>query len=148
MQGMLSYKGRLKITRTNTKTGLKDVWEFDNMVVAAGRALGVSRVFLNTANPISHVAIGSGTTAPANGDTALQNELARVAISPAPVPSGASVVVTTTFPAGVGTGNISESGLFNASSAGTMFSRAIFTAIPKGALDEISIEWTVSSPAV
>jgi hypothetical protein len=37
---------------------------------------------------------------------------------------------------------ITEAGVFNAASAGTMYSRATFTAINKGAADTLQITWT------
>ena len=37
---------------------------------------------------------------------------------------------------------ITEAGVFNAASTGTMYSRATFTAINKGASDTLQITWT------
>jgi hypothetical protein len=49
-----------------------------------------------------------------------------------------------TFSAGTGTGAITEAGIFNASSAGTLLCRTVFSVINKGALDTLVITWKVT----
>jgi len=49
-----------------------------------------------------------------------------------------------TFGAGVGTGAVTEAGIFNASSAGTMLCRTTFSVINKAAADTLGITWTVT----
>jgi hypothetical protein len=45
---------------------------------------------------------------------------------------------------GVGTGAISEAGIFNASSGGTMLCRTVFPVVNKQASDTIAITWTIT----
>jgi hypothetical protein len=54
------------------------------------------------------------------------------------------VAYVATFPAGTGTGAVTEAGLFNASSAGTLLCRTVFSVINKGAADTLGITWTVT----
>ena len=48
------------------------------------------------------------------------------------------------FGAGTGTGAITEAGLLNASSSGTLLCRTVFSVINKGANDTLGITWTVT----
>jgi hypothetical protein len=48
------------------------------------------------------------------------------------------------FPAGTGTGAVTEAGIFNASSGGTMLCRTVFSVVNKGADDAMSITWTIT----
>jgi hypothetical protein len=50
----------------------------------------------------------------------------------------------TTYAAGTGTGAITEAGIFNASSSGTLLSHVVFSAINKGAADSLTITWTIT----
>lgn len=75
--------------------------------------------------PMSHLAIGTGTTAPAVGDTALEKESARAALT-SKSRTGAKVIYVGTFGAGVGTGPITEAAVLNAGVAGIMIARHTF----------------------
>ena len=92
---------------------------------------------------MSHMAIGSGTTAAAAGNTALGTELGRVSLTSG---SASSAVVTyvATFAAGTGTGAVTEAGLLNASSGGTLLCRTVFSVVNKGANDSMTVTWTVT----
>ena len=96
-----------------------------------------------SATAMSHMAIGSGSTAAAAGDTALGNQLGRVALTSTAV-SNAVVTYTATFGAGTGTGAVTEAGILNASSGGTMLCRTVFSVVNKGASDSMTITWTVT----
>lgn len=119
------------------------VAEVDNLVVTAGKAFVASRMAGTAAAVIGWMAIGTTNTAPSAGDTALAAEAARVAITSGNASTN-TVVYTATFPAGTGTGALVEAGLFNATVAGTMLARTIFSVINKGASDSMTITWTVT----
>jgi hypothetical protein len=89
--------------------------------------------------------VGTGTTAAAVGDTTLQTAVAssRVTLTSATVTTN-NVAYVATFPAGTGTGALTEAGIFNASSSGTMLCRTVFSVINKGAADTLGITWTVT----
>ena len=90
------------------------------------------------------MAIGTGATAPAFGNTALGTEIDRNATTS--ITDSANVVTYVgNWAAGDGTNSaITEAGIFNAASVGTMLARATFTAINKGASDTLAITWTVT----
>jgi len=134
----LKMKGRLQI-HVNDEL----VQEVDNLVVTAGKGYVASRMKDTTATAMSHMAIGSGSTAAAAGDTALGNELGRVALTSTTV-SSAVVTYVASFPAGTGTGAVTEAGILNASSGGTMLCRTVFSVVNKGASDSMTVTWTVT----
>lgn len=119
------------------------VQEVDNLVVTAGKGYVASRMKDATATAMSHMGIGTGSTAAAASNTALGSQSVRVGLSSTTVSSN-EVTYTATFGAGSGTGAITEAGIFNASSSGTMLCRTVFSVVNKGASDSMTITWTVT----
>lgn len=141
---VLSVKGDLIIIKTDSN-GIEETHEFKNLVVAAGKTYIASRMSANTVNVMSHMAIGEGNTTPAAGDTTLDTELTRVALAvTGGTPSANTVTYSATYPAGTGTGALTEAGIFNDSTTGDMLCRTVFPVINKQAADTITITWTVS----
>lgn len=108
-----------------------------NLIVDAGVAWAAYRLGSDTPGEMSHGAVGTGTNAPAAGNTALQTEVDRQAASfsreTTSKPNDTAKWITThTAPAGGWA--ITEFGLFNAAAAGTMYNRVTFGAInlPEG----------------
>lgn len=135
--------GDLKIVLTDENGQIKHEQEIKNLVVTTGKNFIASRMKDATATAMSHMAIGSGTTAAAAGDTTLGTELGRVSLTSTTVTTN-NVAYVATFPAGTGTGAVTEAGLFNASSSGTLLCRTVFSVINKGAADTLGITWTVT----
>lgn len=135
----LAMKGRLTIAIND-----EVVQEIDNLVVTTGKGYVASRMKDATATAMSHMAIGTGSTAAAVGDTALGGESARVALTSTTV-SGADITYAATFGAGTGTAAITEAAVLNASSSGTMLCRTVFAVVNKGASDSMSVTWTVTA---
>lgn len=94
-------------------------------------------------NTLRYIAIGTGSTAEASSDTALGTEIARVA-GTASYTSGAIYSVVATFPAGTGTGAITEYGLISSSTGGTLFSRDTESVINKGVSDVLTVTTQVT----
>lgn len=134
----LQLKGHLQIHLNDEL-----VQDVDNLVVTTGKNYVASRIKDATATAMSHMAVGSGTTAAAAGDTALGTELGRVSLTSTAV-SNAVVTYTATFAAGTGTGAVTEAGILNASSSGTMLCRTVFSVVNKGANDSMTVTWTVT----
>ena len=134
----LKLTGKLSIAIND-----KVVQEVPNLVVTAGKGYVASRMKDTSATAMSHMAIGTGSTAAAAGNTALGSESARTALT-SPTVSSADIVYVDTFAAGTGTGAITEAGIFNASSGGTMLCRTVFSVVNKGANDAMTITWTVT----
>jgi hypothetical protein len=91
---------------------------------------------------MSHIAVGTGTTAFAASQTALITELNRQAASYAHTNLTKVFSFSASFPAGVATGAITEAGVFNAASAGTMLDRVVFSVINKGSDDSLTQTFT------
>lgn len=140
---MIKATGRLNIQVIGPDGMIKEEQTVDNLVVSVGLNFIASRMKDATATAMSHMAVGSGTAAAASGNTTLGTELGRVALSSTTVTNNA-VGFSATFGAGVGTGAVTEAGLFNASSAGTMLCRTVFSVVNKAAADTMSITWTVT----
>tara|TARA_R100001460_G_scaffold35746_2_gene68668 strand:- start:2996 stop:3421 length:426 start_codon:yes stop_codon:yes gene_type:complete len=134
----LKLKGKLAISLNG-----KIVQEVDNLVVTAGKGYVASRIKDASATAMSHMAIGSGSTAAAASDTALGSQLGRVALTSTTV-SNAVVTYVASFPAGTGTGAVTEAGILNASSGGTLLCRTVFSVVNKGASDSMTVTWTVT----
>jgi len=139
----LTAKGTLGIVLTDENGNLKQELNVTNLVVDTGLAYIASRMKDATATAMTHMAIGSGTNDPAPANTALQTQLGRVSLTSTTV-TGNSVAYIASFAAGTGTGAVTEAGIFNASSGGTMLCRTEFAVINKAAGDSMTITWTVT----
>jgi hypothetical protein len=143
LQDAIKVTGNLKVVLTGPDGKVKDAQEFKNLVVTTGKNFIASRMKDTTDDAMSHMAIGTGTTAAAAGDTTLETEAGRVSLTSTTVTNN-SVAYVATFPAGTGTGAITEAGILNASSSGTLLCRTVFSVINKGSADTLGITWTVT----
>jgi len=143
LQENIKMKGRLTVSVIDPEGAVKESFETTNLVVTAGKNYIASRIVGTSSNIMSHMAIGTGTDTPAVGDTALTTEAGRVALSSGTASTN-EVTYTATFPAGTGTGAITEAAVLNASSAGTMLCRTTFPVVNKAAGDSIAITWVVT----
>jgi hypothetical protein len=140
----LSVKGRLSVVLRDADGNVKQSQDIPNLVVSSGLAFIASRMKDTTDAAMSHMAVGSGTTAAAAGDTALETQIgSRVSLTSTTVTANA-VAYVATFAAGTGTGAITEAGMFNASTSGTMLCRTVFSVVNKGADDTLQITWTIT----
>jgi hypothetical protein len=113
-----------------------------NLITSAGRNAIVSRLASSPGSAVpTHMAIGTGTTAAAAGDTTLETELDRNALTSNTASTNVLTMVGD-WAAGDGTGAITEAGVLSASSGGTLFARAVFSVINKAAGDTLEITWT------
>ena len=119
------------------------VQEVPNLVVTDGKEFVASRMKDTTKAAMSHMAIGTGSTAAAAGNSALGSEANRQSLTSTTV-SGAVVTYVATFGPGNGTGAITEAGLFNASSSGDMLCRTVFAVVNKGSSDSMTVTWSVT----
>jgi hypothetical protein len=130
---------------------LKEEITVPNTVVNTGKAFiaqSMIKTTVNTPIAMTHMGVGTGTTAVAPTQSTLVTEIGtRTAVSP----TNTTVTVTNdtiqyvaTFAAGNGTGALTEAGIFNASTVGTMLCRTVFSVINKGADDSLTITWRVT----
>jgi hypothetical protein len=139
-------KGTLEIVLRDKDGKVKDQRKLKNLVVTAGVNYIADRMADAAEGAMSHMAVGTGSTAAAAGDTALGTEAARVALT-STTQTNENVVYVASFGAGSGTGALTEAGILNASSGGTLLCRTVFSAVNKGASDTLQITWTVTVAA-
>lgn len=120
------------------------VQEIPNLVVTSGKGYVASRMKDTSETAMSHMAVGTSNTAAAAGQTALLNEIGRTATSSITVTNN-QIVYVASFGAGSGTGALTEAGIFNASSGGTMLCRTVFAVVNKQSTDGMTITWTITA---
>lgn len=143
LQENLKAHGELTVTVFDRTGNVKSAMKVPNLVVTVGKNYIASRMVGTASTVMSHMAIGTGTGTPIAGDTTLGTEAGRVALT-AFTASTNTVTATATFPAGTGTGAITEAGILNGSSGGTLLCRTTFPVVNKAAGDSIAITWVVT----
>ena len=138
--------GRLSVVLKDSSGQVKDSRDINNLVVTSGLGYIASRMKDTTEGAMSYMAIGSGTTAAAAGDTTLGTELDRNAITSTTVTAN-QIEYVSSWAAGDGTGAVTEAGIFNDVTAGTMLARTVFDVVNKAASDTLSITWTITLSA-
>lgn len=155
---MVELSGSLSIIVTDTITNtIKQELYVPNDVVFVGKTFIASRMVGTSQAIMSHMAIGTGSTAVVTGDTALGAELTvgggytaytRAATT---IASNSNNVITysSNFAANnpsapAGGAILREAGIFNASTAGTMLCRTVFPIVTKLPADALTITWTVT----
>lgn len=141
----LKATGMVQIKRIDSTGTVVQEFEVPNLVVTTGKTYIAAKMVATTNSPVSmtHMAIGTGTTSPGASDTALGTQAGRVALDGGSATANA-ITYTATFPAGTGTGAITEAGIFNASSGGTMLCRTVFPVVNKASGDTIAVTWVVT----
>lgn len=138
--------GRVHIQVFDADMNLIEEQTVKNLVVTTGLNHIADRLGASSpATRMSHMEVGTGSTAAAAGDTALGSAIAssRVALTSQTVSTN-TVEYVGDFPAGTGTGAVTEAGVFNASSGGTMLCRTVFSVVNKAAADTLKITWTLT----
>jgi len=146
------FKGKVTLTFKNEKTGKIRVFEYDNLVVNTGLYSIAARLTgadipANTKGVITYCAVGTGTDAPAAGDTELQTELARKQIADRDPVSGVATF-RTYFNTGEANGTLKECGLFGddataVADSGTLFCRAVIDK-EKTSANSLTVDWEIS----
>lgn len=111
---------------------VRDEFSVDNIVTSAGKAQLALLAGDATATPFTYLAVGTSTTAVAVGQTALAAEITDTGLARASATvsrttttvTNDTLSLTKTFTAS-GIVAVEEVGVFNASSSGTMLSRAL-----------------------
>lgn len=147
MEDSLKLKGDVFITVKDKDGNVKEERHEENLVVSAGLNFICDRMAGTSEAVMSHMALGSGTTAAAAGDTDLGSILgSREALDSTTVSSN-TITYVSSFEAGDATGAVTEAGIFNASTGGTMLCRVVFAEINKAADDTMSVTWVISLTA-
>lgn len=145
LQTGLKATGDVEMLLTDEFGNVKEKREIKNLVVTVGRNFIADRMIGTASAVMSHMGIGTGTVAPAAANTSLGSPIGtRSAFSVSPTRSNATVSYTAIFAPGNGTGAITEAGIFNDPTAGTMLCRTVFNVVNKGAADTLTINWSVT----
>lgn len=154
-QGMLNLKGKyiFEHIRDGKVIGVREI---DNIITQVGIAEVAQLIGTDTtsgATAFDYIAIGTGTVAAAATDTALGTELTGVGDGKRAAGTG-----TVTDPDSVGYNDtfqlvvtfnfttshaVTESGVFNAATAGTLLSRTTFSAINVANNDSLQVTWKI-----
>lgn len=144
-QEILKATGQIKFDLFDENGNLKETREIKNVVVTVGK--NYLATWLTAATQadyfMRYIALGTGTNAANASDTTLQTELS-TRVAGTLTPSSNVWQNIASFGPGVDTGAITESGIFSASSAGTLFARQTFAVINKGAGDSLQVTWQVT----
>jgi len=141
----ISCLGNVKIKVLDQDGKVKEERDLKNLVVSTGLNYICSRMKDATATAMSHMAIGTGTTAAAAGDTALGSQLDIQSLTSTTVSTN-TIQYVASFGTGL-TGAVTESGIFNAASSGTMLCRVVFSAVNLSSTDTLQVTWTLTLSA-
>lgn len=121
--------------------------DVNNTVLTLGKEWIAQRCTGEMSTLVTHLAVGTSSTAVAVGQTGLIAESTRVALNAAGAvkPANKNVMrYEATFAAGVGTGALTEAGLFTAAFAGICVARTVFAVKNKGADDVFTVVWEIT----
>ncbi len=144
--------GNVQLALYDSQGKLKDYREYHNLVVSAGKAGVASRINGADAEAaFTYIAIGIGTTSPAAGNTTLESEITTLGgergaatctrVTVTVTNDTAQLVLTYNF---TGSFAVTESGVLNAASAGTLLARRVFAAINVVSGDSLQVSWRLS----
>lgn len=142
LQETAHIKGSLVITHRKAD-GTVDVRRKDNLILNAGFDFIADAIGKSASRPnvMSHIAVGTDSTAVAASQTGLTTELSRKAANYQHTAGTKIFTFTTTFNPGEATGAITEAGVCNASSGGTFLDRVTFAVVNKAADDTVTLNF-------
>lgn len=143
----LKLRGDVALVLKDKNGNVKESREINNLIVTAGLTYICSRMASASSGVMSHMALGSGTTAAAAGQTDLVSILGSREALDSSTASSNTITYVSSFEAGEGTGAVTEAGIFNAASSGDMLCRTVFGVVNKEADDTMSVTWTITLTA-
>jgi hypothetical protein len=147
LNDQLKLRGDVALVLKDKNGNVKEKREIKNLIVSTGLTFICSRMAGTSANVMSHMALGSGTTAAAAGDTDLGSILGSREALDSTTASSNTITYVSSFEAGEGTGAVTEAGIFNAATSGDMLCRTVFSVVNKEADDTMSVTWTITLTA-
>ena len=136
--------GAVQVILRDANNCIKQSFTVKNLVVDSGLEYIAELLGFTGPNQMSHMALGTSNTAAAAGNTQLTTQLGARSSLVSTTAVDNTVEFVADFAAGANTGAITEAGIFNASTAGTMLCRTVFAVVNKGALDSMTITWTIT----
>ena len=144
MTNSINPIGDVTLVLRDVDGNIKEKQEFHNLVVTTGCEIIASQLSDGLIAKPNYMAIGSGTVEPKKTDKALGAELHRNQFTVNGNRNGAQVTYKAVFGAGEGTGAVTEVGIFNAETDGTMLNRATFAVVNKAPTDSLEITWNLT----
>ena len=142
----LKLQGDVALVLRDKDGKIKDERNIKNLIVNTGLNFICDRM-KNDETAMTHMALGSGSTAAAASDTSLGSQLgSRETLDSSTVTSN-QIVYVASFEAGDATGAVTEAAIFNAASSGTMLCRTVFSVVNKAADDTLTVNWTITLTA-
>ncbi len=151
LQEALDPRGRLTIQKTDARNTLMETIQVHNSIVLSGRDL-IAKLFIKEAiEPVSHVAVGTGSAAVQTADAALENEAFRKPISPidpslhitTTAANKRKVTISAELDFAEANAALTEAGLFNAAADGVMYNRVVFPPINKTVDFKLTLIWEI-----
>jgi len=146
MNDGLKLRGDVALVLRDKNGNVKEERKIKNLIVNTGLNFICDRM-KNDETAMSHMALGSGSTAAAASDTTLGTQLGSREALDSDTVSSNTITYTSSFEAGDATGAVTEAGIFNATSGGTMLCRTVFAVVNKSADDSLSVTWTITLTA-
>lgn len=165
MNEQMNMRGSLTLQITDSEGRVVREQQYHNRIVKTGREL-VAKLFagVSSGTPparVTHMAVGTNATPPADNQTALLAERApRKEILPAdvtytefdePVPGGGvvrrvRVTLKVVFDFGEANGNdpLREAGIFTAATGGIMYNRVVFADVNKTLAFKLTLLWDIT----
>lgn len=165
MDESMNMRGSLRLQITDGEGRVVAERQYHNRIVKSGREL-VAKLFAGVSagappTRVTHMAVGTNSTPPADNQTALGAERApRKEIQAAdvtytefeePVAGGgtvrrvrASLKAVFDFNEANGTDALREAGIFNAATGGVMYNRVVFDAVTKTTAFKLTLLWDIT----
>lgn len=146
----ISPFGRVHFLITRADGTIKENCWHPNLVVTTGKNHIADQLSDKGEAAMSHMAIGTGTTAAVATDAALGTEIDRNALTSKTQGTGSDankVTYVASWAAGDGTGAITEAGIFNSASAGQMLNRSVFPVKNKESGESMTLTWILTISA-
>jgi hypothetical protein len=137
--------GRVRLIIRDAKTNeIFRIQEQDNLIVNAGHNLVAAIMNGESVSLPNYIAVGTGTTTPAAGDTTLEGEIGRLPTT-SRTRTNNQVLYSTYFGSGDCNGTWNKIGIFNASSGGTLLSELLLSpAVTKNTSVAVDCEYTIT----
>lgn len=144
MQEQIKLVGTPTFTLVDATGNIKTTFTIPNLVVTTGKNL-FAQIIGGTSSAVpTHMAVGTNQSPAASTQTDLGAIAgARVALTSTSV-NLSTISYSAVFGAGVGTGTLTEAGIFNALTAGSMICRTVFPVFTKEATDTLTINWDIT----
>ena len=151
----LKATGKVRIVKTNEFGIVTQDFEVPNVITTAGKNYIAAKMHGTNSGigvTMGYMAIGAGGAVAADAtQTVLSGSSSGVSALTGVTRNAVSqtlnnntITYSATFTGTQGTGAVTEAGIFNGESAGTMLCRTVFSAVNKEANDTITITWVVT----